>query len=325
MERIFLVLGGDGLDLGEAVLGVHVLEGIEDGALGAILVGDLGIDRPLVDQLVGEASLDEEGTEGVLLEVSLEPVEALGQAFERRGGGVDTVVTGVRLGIEAKLLPLVEQSSAEGALRTFRRVGGSEDLATEVLPGEGGGIELDAVPVDVGGVLGELVAHGHEETVENVLLDAGVVELGAVESAAEFLDETGLLHLEVLGVEFIRGPVAVGGVAHGVVGAAFLEDLGPVLRELGGEFLDRDVQLRGLLQGGLGGDGVVVLVDELALVDFLTGIVTLSEDFDTLGGEGLLDQLLDIILVGVGLDEHERGVLRLLVQFDTHLCIVLFI
>ena len=181
---------------------------------------------------------------------------------------MNAIVAGVGFGGETEVLPVLEKSLAEGTGGTVGGIGGAEDLATEVLPAESGGVELDGVPVDGSGVVGELVAHGHEETVENVFLDAGVIELGAIETAAELLDESSLLHLEVLGIELVRGVATVGGVVLGIVGATFGEDGFPLLAELGLELLGGHVQLGGLLQGSLGGDGVVVNIDVLALVKF---------------------------------------------------------
>ena len=73
-------------------------------------------------------------TEGVRRNRDAKPVVALGERLERRGRGVDPVVTHVGLGLEPERLPVDEDLAAERVGRGVGRVGGAEHLAAEVRP-----------------------------------------------------------------------------------------------------------------------------------------------------------------------------------------------
>jgi hypothetical protein len=70
------------------------------------------------------------------------------------------------------------------------------------------------------------------------------------------------------------------------------------------EFGSRHGDLGRRQDGGLGGDGVVVLVDVHAGVDLLAGELALGDDLDTLLGESGGHQCLSLLIVGVRLHEH---------------------
>ena len=81
-------LFGELCGAGQAVAGVEVLQLVEEA-----LSLHLGVHAPLTDSGCGHACLDQLLAEGVCLGCRLQPVEALGQAFEGGGTRVDAVIT----------------------------------------------------------------------------------------------------------------------------------------------------------------------------------------------------------------------------------------
>lgn len=219
---------------------------------------------------------------------------------------MNAVVASVRLGGEAILLPGSVEGAAEGVSRGVSRIGRTQDLATEIGPGEELRVELNDVVVDGDVGSDELLAHLHEEGVEgedgrSALKD----DLTAVESTAE---------LDLLG----RGPELVKAIAinakllggiKGIEHTAGSKGLSPRKTEASLELVSRDGNGLRLQDGGLGSNGVVVLIDQLALIDLGTGEVTLLKDGDALSTQGVGNKLLGLGVVGMGLDEDESRVL----------------
>ena len=77
---------------------------------------------------LGETGVEEGLAESDGGERFLEPVVELGEAFERRCGSVDAVVTGVGFCLEAVLLPVVVDQLAERAGGGRGGVGGAKNL-----------------------------------------------------------------------------------------------------------------------------------------------------------------------------------------------------
>src|SRR3989338_6082018 len=105
------------VELSDGRSNIHVLKLIEERTLLALSVDlDLRVLAPGGDDGFGDAAADEGAAEVVVLALDAEPVEALGHTLEGGGGGVDAVVADVGLGLEAEVLPVAEDLSAEGVL-----------------------------------------------------------------------------------------------------------------------------------------------------------------------------------------------------------------
>jgi hypothetical protein len=240
------------------------------------------------------------------LRVLLQPVHSLGQTLERRSGGMDAVVTSVRAGSKAVLLPGGIEGTTERVSRGRGRISRTQDLATEVRPGQQLGVELDDVVVNGDGGVHELLTHFHEESVEG---EQGrktlTVDLTAVESTTE-LDLLGTSPQSVksgsINVELLGG---IKSIEHTALG----QSLAPGETEVGLELLDRDRDLLRLQQGGLGSDGVVVLINELTLVNLRTSEITFLKDGDATSTKGISNVLLNLGVVSMRLDEDESRVL----------------
>ena len=141
----------------EEGLCIHILELVEKKSLLAA-----GIDLHL---RVEEASrdvfqLDAGGHQAhavrILVALLPEPVHALGKVFERRRRCMDTIVSDVRLALEAKLLRGI----------FILKVAWAKHLATEILPAELCHIPLNGVAMDAPARFGELAGQGYEKGVE---------------------------------------------------------------------------------------------------------------------------------------------------------------
>ena len=220
---------------------------------------------------------------------------------------MDTVVTSVGLGLQAKLLPLGEDDTTEGVSGGISRVGGAKDLTTEVSPGQVSGVPLNNKVGDGGSSLDELGAHGHEEAVEDV---DGLLTLNGDQTTVESTTELLLDGRSPGLVQLLSGDTEVGTGVNSVESLLVLKGLGPGDTELGLELVSGDGELIGLAEGGLGGNGVVVLIDQHTFVDLLSGEGALGEDGEGLGLQGLLDEVGDLVGDSMRLDEDESGVLE---------------
>ena len=220
---------------------------------------------------------------------------------------MDTVVTSVGLGLQTELLPLGEDDTTEGVNGGISRVGGTKDLATEVSPGQVSGIPLNNEVGDGGTFLNELGTHGHEEAVEDV---DGLLTLNGDQTTVESTTELLLDGRSPGLVQLLSGDAEVGASVKGVEGLLVLEGLGPGDTELGLELVSGNGEFLGLAEGGLGGNGIVVLIDQHTFVDLLSGEGTLGEDGEGLSLQGLLDEVGDLVGDGMRLHEDESGVLE---------------
>mmetsp|Transcript_47966 Transcript_47966/g.148048 ORF Transcript_47966/g.148048 Transcript_47966/m.148048 type:complete len:237 (-) Transcript_47966:378-1088(-) len=205
------------LRLVEARRGVQVLEGVEERPLLVARDLHLRIHGPGLDHGLLDAGADEGLAVGVPAARRLQPVHALRQALERRGGGVNAVVAHVGLGLQAQVLPVREDLAAQGVLRRLLGVGGPQDLAAEVLPRELRLVPLHGVVVDAAAGRRELAAHGHEEAVEDVhrRLPRHLHE-AAIEAAAKLHELAALLGSRPGRVELIGRTAKLLAGIHGV-------------------------------------------------------------------------------------------------------------
>eukprot|EP00967_Tisochrysis_lutea_P130033 scaffold224342_cov49-Tisochrysis_lutea.AAC.1 len=148
----------------------------------------------------------------------------------------------------------------------------------------------------------ELLAHRHEESVEDVdrLLALDRVDVRTVEAASQLHR----LRLPPYTVQTGRVEAQVLTRIHGII--RLINCVLPVEAELLLELVVGHVKLRGLEDRRLGRNRIVVLIDEFVAVDLLRGDVALRKDSDSLCLESRLDQLLRRLIVGVRLDEDKR-------------------
>mmetsp|Transcript_49752 Transcript_49752/g.98042 ORF Transcript_49752/g.98042 Transcript_49752/m.98042 type:complete len:345 (+) Transcript_49752:517-1551(+) len=293
--------------LSSAVVGVCVLQGVEqrslDGHRGGA-ISDLGVDTPGLDCLLWDPCLQEGLAEVILSERAAEPVETLGKCLERRGRGVDSVVSRVRLSLQSQSLPVGKDLSSEGLLGGLLGVGGAEEFSSEGLPCHGLGLPLHDKVVDGGPRSHELAPHAHEESVEDEL----PLHVPAVETSSELDELVCLLCCPPLCVQLVCGNAELLAAVEGVEDLSLGEGVLPGDAELGLELVRRDIQLIRFQEGSLGGDGIVVLVDEFFLVDFCSPERPLLLDGKVLGLELGLDKRNCLVSHSMGLDEDKGGV-----------------
>eukprot|EP00754_Rhynchopus_humris_P014011 Rhum_TRINITY_DN14361_c0_g1::Rhum_TRINITY_DN14361_c0_g1_i1::g.83099::m.83099 len=298
--------GGERRGLGDAVLGVEVLQLVEDRLLLALLARrHLRVHGPRLDRLRRHAGVQELLAEGVVSHVHLQPVRALRERLERRRRRVHGVVADVRHSRQAEVRPVVEHGPAQGASRGVSRVRGSQHLATEVLPLRRRRVEVHRVVVDRRSRERELRAHLHEEAVERVDRLVLNVDLAAVEATAELHQLLVLLGLSPQLVEAGGVDVQLLARVHRVEHVAGLQGVLPLEAERLLELVRRDVELVRLQDRRLRGDRVVVLVDEEVLVDLLARDLALRRHVDAALLELSGDKLAHSLRVGVRLDEDE--------------------
>mmetsp|Transcript_59557 Transcript_59557/g.158337 ORF Transcript_59557/g.158337 Transcript_59557/m.158337 type:complete len:219 (-) Transcript_59557:421-1077(-) len=150
-----------------AGLAVQVLEQVEQGLLLA-LEEDCGVLHPLLDRALAQACRRERPAERVLGHIPREPVGLLREALEGTGRRMDGVVPRVRLCAEAQLLPLLEDGVPHGAGGSLLRIGGPDDLAPELFPGQRGRIPLDFEVLNARAWRRELRAHALVEAIDHV-------------------------------------------------------------------------------------------------------------------------------------------------------------
>ena len=95
-----VVLGGQRHGGGDALGGIHILELVKQR-----LALNLGIHTPLLDSIGRHTGSKKLGTEGVLGQVSLQPVHALSKGLEGGCGSMHTVVASVGDLGKSKSLP----------------------------------------------------------------------------------------------------------------------------------------------------------------------------------------------------------------------------
>merc|ERR1740129_1046358 len=136
----------------------------------------------------------------------------------------------------------------------------------EVLPWESLLLPLHSVVVNLLAGGSELAAHAHEEGVEDVdRRAAGLLDEAAVEASAELRQLVVLLGRSPENVQLIAAASELLASIQRVVSVRLR--LVPRDTEMLLKLVIRDVKLRWLQQCRLGGDRVVVLIDQLLLVD----------------------------------------------------------
>mmetsp|Transcript_49712 Transcript_49712/g.103421 ORF Transcript_49712/g.103421 Transcript_49712/m.103421 type:complete len:615 (-) Transcript_49712:45-1889(-) len=222
---------------------------------------------------------------------------------------MDAVVSRVRLRLEPEVAPVLVDEATQGAGRGRSRVRRPEELASEVLPLHLVRRPLHLVVVDACSGRGELGAHVHVEAVD----DVDAVNLAAVEAAAELDDGLAFLERIVLLAQLIGADSQLLGSVHGVEDQAIFHHLAPCHAELLLELrlsLVLNGEFRRLLHDSLGGDGAVVDVDELLLVNDFGLDRALALDGQAAFRELVLHESLHLVGHSMGLDEHE-GCVRL--------------
>mmetsp|Transcript_38403 Transcript_38403/g.108526 ORF Transcript_38403/g.108526 Transcript_38403/m.108526 type:complete len:420 (+) Transcript_38403:293-1552(+) len=287
---------------------IGVFQGIKEGTLPAAAQQHLRVIGPVLDGGNRDASGNHGLSKSVFLDRHPHPVVALRQGLKGACARVDAIVTCEGHGGEAKLLPVVKDQPAQGALGGGGGVCGAKHLAAEVLPAEGGGIPLDSEVVDPGRWLCELAPHGHVEAVNDVHV---FIELAAVEAAAE-LDEVRLLvNDRPLGVKLLAiDPELLAGLG-GVVDLPGLHGVIPLHARHALELalgLVIDSEVRRLYLDGLGGDGTVVGVNQQVFIDGLVVQHALAGHLDAGIGKLVLHELRHLVVDSVGLDEYKGRV-----------------
>mmetsp|Transcript_19987 Transcript_19987/g.23952 ORF Transcript_19987/g.23952 Transcript_19987/m.23952 type:complete len:331 (+) Transcript_19987:83-1075(+) len=270
---------------GKAVVRVCILECVKQAGLdlvrGLCTVFNLRVGTPVNDGREGNASTEECSTKAVLLHCLSEPVHALSKCLEWGCRCVDSIVSSVGDLLQPKLLPLRHDQPPHAISWGVSRVCRSENGASEISPGQVLGVPFDNVVVDASAGKDKLRPHGHEEAVENV----DVLDKTAVETATKLDQLVSLLCLSPLLVELLRVHTELCTAVNCVVHDALVESCLPVKAELSLELFCRHIQLMGLEQSCLGGNSIVVLIDQLILVDLLSGDRALALDLEALSLE----------------------------------------
>ena len=119
---------------GDARSAVHVFNQVEERRILAV-IHDLRVDRPVLKRGDRDASGDASLAERVRRDGATQPIAALGQGLERRGGGVHAIVADVTRAREAEGLPLRGDLAAEGGRRRVDWVGRPKARSAKIGPG----------------------------------------------------------------------------------------------------------------------------------------------------------------------------------------------
>mmetsp|Transcript_96928 Transcript_96928/g.167184 ORF Transcript_96928/g.167184 Transcript_96928/m.167184 type:complete len:712 (+) Transcript_96928:981-3116(+) len=157
----------DFLSLLQAVLGVQVLQQIEEGAFLALKF-HLRVLGPVLDHEGVDAGASQGLGKLILVQLGPNPVHPLCHGFERRRTGMHTIVSDVGLRLQTQVFPLLIDLTTERARLSTSGVGSSQDLATEVGPRQLGGVPLHQHVGDGRICLGILLPHGHVEAVDDI-------------------------------------------------------------------------------------------------------------------------------------------------------------
>eukprot|EP00438_Fugacium_kawagutii_P029829 Skav200955 [mRNA] locus=scaffold448:215684:219542:+ [translate_table: standard] len=217
------------------------------------------------------------------------------------------IVASVRLSSQSQLGPLAVDLLTQGSLGGAGRVGGAQQLSTEVGPRHLLCRPFDLVVVDAGPWRGEFGSHVHVEAVD----DIDVIHLPTVEATAELDDSLALLQGIVLLPKLVRSDAQLLGSVHSVVDQAILHDLAPLHTELLLKFFLSLVLHNELLRlhlHCLRSNCTIVGVDQLLLIDHCRFDLAFGLDGQSLSSELLLHQCLNFLINCMRLDEHKRCV-----------------
>lgn len=105
--------------LGQRSVGIKILQGVEYTHSFACrclsLYRDLRIPRPFLDCLFGYSGSQKPFAKLIPLHLCTQPVASFCKAFKGTGRSVDTIVTCIWLGIQAKFLVIIENGAADGS------------------------------------------------------------------------------------------------------------------------------------------------------------------------------------------------------------------
>jgi hypothetical protein len=183
------------------------------------------------------------------------------------------------------------------------------DLTSKLFPRKYGGIPFDVITINTGTFLYELGPHIHKESIEDI---EGLVVFGqesTIESTSQ-LDDFILLFglspnfIELLGINVAKSLTGL----EGIGGLVLLEYFGPGLLELGLEFVVGHWDFVGRKNGGFGGNGVVVLIDEFLSIDLFGLDFDLGLNGNSRLEEGFLDEPSSGRGIGMRFDKHQCGI-----------------
>jgi len=171
-------------------------------------------------------------------------------------------------------------------------------------------LPLNGKVVNLRAWFGEFGSHGHEEAVENVdrILAFHLYE-PTVETTTQLHKLFGTLGLGPLSIHCICIDTKFFASVHSIVNIALCQRIRPAKTKLILELRIRHIQLVRLQNCCFGGDGIIVLVDELLLINDLAFDCSLFQDLDAFSFQTSLHQLLCLICHSMGLDENKRRIL----------------
>mmetsp|Transcript_8103 Transcript_8103/g.12396 ORF Transcript_8103/g.12396 Transcript_8103/m.12396 type:complete len:267 (+) Transcript_8103:397-1197(+) len=238
------------------------------------------------------------------------PISLLSQSFKRRRGCVYSVVPLVWCIFQAETLPLSQNYFSNRPLGSCCWVGRAQYLATEISPVESFGIPLDNIIVDGCTVASELASHAHKKCIENIQwFFAFYFYQTTVKATPKFYNLIVWFafppgRFETVGVH----PKPLAGL-HGITGTIRSQYICPRFSKEFLKFIRRYGQIFGFQQRRLGGNSVVVLINEFLVVNFRTSNVTLLSDGDRGSAEHCTDFVLNFRKVCMGLYKNKSPIL----------------
>mmetsp|Transcript_65989 Transcript_65989/g.182732 ORF Transcript_65989/g.182732 Transcript_65989/m.182732 type:complete len:477 (-) Transcript_65989:905-2335(-) len=290
----------------QAMPRIQVFQDIEHGHPLAFK-DNLGIGAPVLHGREWHTCREDRLAEKVVRDVHAHPVDAFRKRLEGARRGMNAVVAGVGAFVQTEGHPLLVEDFAQRARFGRLWVCGAQDLAPEILPGQALRVPLSLDVVNVLARSGELSTHVHVEAVD----DKYTTDPAAVEATSELDQVRAADQLPPPGSELLRADPQLGRCIHGIEHEALLHSRlpgdakGPLELSLG---LWLHGQLHRLEAHGLVGDGPVVPVDELVLVNLLCGDAALGDGADAVGGHVVLYKLNHAVHDCMRLDERESRV-----------------
>mmetsp|Transcript_19704 Transcript_19704/g.41370 ORF Transcript_19704/g.41370 Transcript_19704/m.41370 type:complete len:224 (+) Transcript_19704:676-1347(+) len=220
---------------------------------------------------------------------------------------MNTVVSLVGDGGEAKFLVLLKNGLPDRTSGSSCRIGRSQQFSSELLPRQSILVPLNFVAMDTDTFSDKFASHNHEECIENI---KRIFILRSNQSTIESTSKLDNLCLLPNLIQLFRSTTEFLAGLHGIGSASLLQDIRPFLPK---SLLKFGLWYRNLIRrknGGLRSNSVVVLIDQLLLVNGFSIDVGFRDNFNARGNEFVSNHFLSGRGVGVGFDEDEGRVLE---------------
>mmetsp|Transcript_11961 Transcript_11961/g.22174 ORF Transcript_11961/g.22174 Transcript_11961/m.22174 type:complete len:419 (+) Transcript_11961:67-1323(+) len=264
--------------LGQTRVRIQIFQGIKDTYGLAVssftFYGNLGICCPFHDFLFGRSLGNHCLAKGILFNVLTEPIVSFDHGFERRGRCMHPIQTRIGFGGETQFLVLVQNGSSDGTDRSGGRVGGTQHLATEILPAQGIGRPRNSVPLDLFTGIAVFSSHVHVKSIH----DVNILDFATVETTTKFDQVFATTQFRPFRVDSCTIETKFGRTIHGIVDLSSFNGVIPTFTKHLFESslsLVGNIQILGLQFDRLAGNGTVMSINVLIFVDLFGSHFTL--------------------------------------------------